>query len=304
MFNQFIKVVIVSLSLLSISFVNADLQDALKAYESENFESAHQQFLNLAQVGNADAFYNLGVMYYKGQHVDKDYKQAYAWMKLANQADDYFKYSAVGKKLQADSLIEAEEIFVGLDSNLGKGAFQEKFMPEYIIWKKGELDIRPPKPLVKYAPMYPERALRKAIYGWAIMSFRVNPDGKTSDVEIINEYPKRYDFGRTAKKAIRKFKYEVWDTKKSNSAPYHYVINTIRFENNMSSQQRREFNNTVTDANTNNAKAQYLLSNHLNPVYGVIVSPFLHNTKKTVVFESSKITKSEAWHESGWEKRT
>ena len=76
MFQNIVKIIITVLLFVCISTAYADLQDALSAYENQNYQSAYDQFMSLAEIGNADAFNNLGVMYFKGQHVEKNYQQA------------------------------------------------------------------------------------------------------------------------------------------------------------------------------------------------------------------------------------
>ena len=62
---------------------NPALQEALDNYQNSRFEIACKQFKTLAEMGFSTAQYNLGVMYLKGQAVEKDLAQAYAWMTLA-----------------------------------------------------------------------------------------------------------------------------------------------------------------------------------------------------------------------------
>jgi hypothetical protein len=56
---------------------------ARAAYERGNYATALWLFGRLAEQGNADAQYNLGLMYNTGQGVPQDYVQAYMWLTLA-----------------------------------------------------------------------------------------------------------------------------------------------------------------------------------------------------------------------------
>ena len=62
--------------------------DAVKLYKQGNYQEAARIFKDYAEQGNADAQYNLGLMYKKGQGVAQDYRQAAKWyQKAAEQGD-------------------------------------------------------------------------------------------------------------------------------------------------------------------------------------------------------------------------
>jgi TPR repeat protein len=75
---------------------SADFQRGLNAAKSGDFATALREWIPLAKQGNADAQYNLGVMYSKGRGVPQDYKTAVKWYRLA-----------------------AEQGYAGAQSNLG-----------------------------------------------------------------------------------------------------------------------------------------------------------------------------------------
>ena len=60
-----------------------DLQKGLTAYQSGDYANALREWKPLAEQGNADAQYNLGVMYHTGDGVPKNYKTAMKWYRLA-----------------------------------------------------------------------------------------------------------------------------------------------------------------------------------------------------------------------------
>ena len=61
----------------------ADFQDGLAAYNRGDYATALQEFKPLAEQGYANAQYNLGVMYDKGQGVPRDYAEAAKWYRKA-----------------------------------------------------------------------------------------------------------------------------------------------------------------------------------------------------------------------------
>ena len=53
-----------------------DFKDGLDAINRGDYKTAHELWLPLAEQGNAEAQYDLGVMYLRGQGVLQDYKEA------------------------------------------------------------------------------------------------------------------------------------------------------------------------------------------------------------------------------------
>jgi hypothetical protein len=57
----------------------AGLTEGANAYNARNYALALKEITPLAKAGNADAEHLLGLMYYMGRGVPRDYKQAFAW---------------------------------------------------------------------------------------------------------------------------------------------------------------------------------------------------------------------------------
>ena len=63
--------------------VPPDLSAGVKAYESGDYAGALRVFRPAAQKGNAEAEFNLGVMYERGNGVSKDPEEAFKWLRSA-----------------------------------------------------------------------------------------------------------------------------------------------------------------------------------------------------------------------------
>ena len=61
----------------------ADFDKAKAAYEAGDYATAAQEFRPLAEAGDAEAQYNLGVMYDNGQGVPQNYAEAMSWYRRA-----------------------------------------------------------------------------------------------------------------------------------------------------------------------------------------------------------------------------
>ena len=60
----------------SVSGFSGDLEDGLKAYNNNDYQSAVKLFTKACDGGDASGCYNLGIMYDNGQGVKQDYHQA------------------------------------------------------------------------------------------------------------------------------------------------------------------------------------------------------------------------------------
>ncbi len=68
---------------LSAPVAAQDFQKGLAAAQAGDFATALKEWKPLAEAGNADAQYNLGLMYTNGDGVPQDYKEAVKWYRLA-----------------------------------------------------------------------------------------------------------------------------------------------------------------------------------------------------------------------------
>lgn len=59
------------------------LSDANRVYDTGDYEKAAKLYSPLAKDGNAEAQYNLGMMYRAGRGVPRDIKEAAKWYRLA-----------------------------------------------------------------------------------------------------------------------------------------------------------------------------------------------------------------------------
>ena len=62
----------------------AELEDGFQAFKKGNYEQALRLWLPIAEKDNADAQYNLGILYQRGLGVEKNPKNAFIWYKRAS----------------------------------------------------------------------------------------------------------------------------------------------------------------------------------------------------------------------------
>src|SRR5690554_2080382 len=77
------KLCLFAAGLLAAQPATADWWQALTAYEQQNYNLAQQEFEKLLPLGNKDAAFNLGAMYFNGEGVTQDRNKALAYFMLA-----------------------------------------------------------------------------------------------------------------------------------------------------------------------------------------------------------------------------
>lgn len=66
----------------------ADLGEGVAAYQRGDYVVAHDEFLASARAGEAQAKFSLGLMYLRGQGVERDLTEAFRWLReAAGQGD-------------------------------------------------------------------------------------------------------------------------------------------------------------------------------------------------------------------------
>ena len=75
---------------------SADFQKATDAYNRGDYATALREIKPLAEQGDADAQYNLGQMYRRGDGVLKDHKTAVKWYRLAAEQEDAGAQTGLG----------------------------------------------------------------------------------------------------------------------------------------------------------------------------------------------------------------
>lgn len=120
--------------------VKADFNSALTDYENENYESAFNEFLSLAEIGEKRSQFNLGVMYYQGQFVAKDINKAFAWTRLATQQSDASEQEKSIHELIASKVTDkktADAEYASLATNYASPVLFERLYPFIISNDEG-----------------------------------------------------------------------------------------------------------------------------------------------------------------------
>ena len=83
-----IILVLLVTSLIAIPVYADNFQDGVDAYNRKDYKTAYQLWLPIAEQGDAEAQYNLALMYEDGLGVPQDYKEAVKWYCLSAEQGD------------------------------------------------------------------------------------------------------------------------------------------------------------------------------------------------------------------------
>ena len=82
-------VLAITLYIVSVSVATAqDFDKGLDAYSAGDYQTALREWRPLADRGESDVQFNMGVMYYSGRGVPQDYAEAEKWWRLAAEQGD------------------------------------------------------------------------------------------------------------------------------------------------------------------------------------------------------------------------
>ena len=81
--NKFLATLLIGFSLISFPSWSGDFQKGLAAYVVGDYATALREWASLAEQGDAEAQYSLGVMYSNGIGVPQDDKTSVKWYTLA-----------------------------------------------------------------------------------------------------------------------------------------------------------------------------------------------------------------------------
>lgn len=188
------------LALLSCTAVQADMLDALKAYEQKNYTEAQQQFAELLPLANEMAAFNLGAMAYQGDGQEKDLTKALAYFMLATELK-HEQASALLATLSAKAseqqLEQATQHFAQLKRSL--------LITATDLDKSRDVSL--PQPIKRVPPEYPKSAAANGVFGYVKIRFLVDETGSVTAVDTLDTFPQK-TFEKSAVRAVKKWRYE------------------------------------------------------------------------------------------------
>ena len=99
--------------LLPVQSWGGDIEKGYDAYGSRDYATAVEEWLPLAELGDAEAQYLLGVLYTSGLGVTQDYLKAYMWFDISSSKGYYLSTmnkEVTAKYLSLFQVLEAQDL--------------------------------------------------------------------------------------------------------------------------------------------------------------------------------------------------
>ncbi len=183
---------------------------AQRSYNEGKFQLAYNEFYTLAKLGNSKSQYNLAVMLSKGEGIEQNLIEAYAWAKISEEKNN--KYAALTEfivnNLSANDLTTAKSLYQNYYDSYAYKNSKVILGPIVEINKNMQSSKQGYKLVADFRlpPKYPRAMLINKVQGWVQLSFFVYPDGSVRDIQVVEELPVRAFVEETIK-IIEKYRY-------------------------------------------------------------------------------------------------
>jgi len=205
--------------------IHADFNSALDLYESGNYSHAYNEFLEMAELGEKRSQFNLGVMFYNGQHVEKNINKAYAWMKLSVQGKSSSpKEKAIFQKIASgiDDKAPAESEYQELKALYSTEVLIDKLYPVLVEPVGDEAFEATAETIVE--PRWPREALANGIQGWVRLQFDIDKTGVPRNIHLLESFPKKI-FNSMSLNAVKKWRFK----QKKNTSGESILSQNMRY---------------------------------------------------------------------------
>ncbi len=175
---------VLSSILFFCSSATATFNNALKLYEKKNYPEAFYAFKNLAYVGDKSSQFNLGVMYFRGEHVEKDGIEAYAWMHVSSEEGDekFLRLkNLIYKKLSEKEQNAAASLSEQYIKKYGNAALAISLAPKPL---SDEECTQARKLLDITQPEYPPKQERVGQLAYVDLLFNISSQGYARDLSM------------------------------------------------------------------------------------------------------------------------
>lgn len=188
------------------NLAQADFELGLSYYDAKDMAKAYKEFYEAAQYGDYDAQNNVGVMYYRGEHVEKNAVMAYAWMALATQLEIY-KTEAIHTKVYTDlsesDKKRADEEYKKLFAQYSDASIEKKLTPTFT---GTNVSAKKQRQIKAVPPKYPTSMLRNGRDGFVDVIYTIDKNGITRDHVVT--YSNSKELSQATLDALRQFQFE------------------------------------------------------------------------------------------------
>ncbi|KAF7764367.1 hypothetical protein PCIT_b0350 [Pseudoalteromonas citrea] len=263
-FNRLIAILSMCLVLKS-PIVCADLYSATIAYQSKNYQTAFHSFEQLAQLGNADAMYNLAVMSLHGQGTPPSKPKAYAWFMLASEFGSDDAQQTAQLVLQSyDDTQAMIDMYQTMQKIYSYDVTAKLLYPSNT---RNKTNQQPLERTSYISPTYPDEARRLGLEGWVWAEFDIDDSGKVTNISIVDSHPKN-TFTLSIINALPHWEYQTSSAINNRSLTYHFTTyKGQQYDKSFHAQKleyQREITKHIDAAEQGNGRVQYYISQWLS----------------------------------------
>lgn len=255
-----------ALALFTCSTSFASFDKAMEIYADERFDEAKIAFEALAAIGDRRALFNLGVMHYLGEGMQRDVVRAYALISIAGKgAEEPIFSDSADKILKAFSEqqdLEAAALLAELTPVYDPRVIAQNLFPKPL----NDEDCVPERlAMLKKAPVYPQYEIYKGRMGMTDVEFTVSPQGYVRDIYAVSSTSEA--FTKSSLRAAARFRYKP----PSNNLPVFGLRNRFTYALELDGTSRvktktlkKDLDQLKADAERGDAVAQYRYARKLN----------------------------------------
>lgn len=235
---------------------------AMVAYQAGELDRARRAFTHLAELGDPEAQFNLGVMLFKGEGGDADPVTGTAWIQWAADSGASGARQAlpiVSGRLDEDSRAAVPAVLEAIkQANQPQAATREDRKER----DEDEAYRCVAKNAHRQEPEYSQKTMRDRRVGFTRLHFLVSPEGNFDAVHAMPEGPDYGPFGKMSQRAVRR-----WTAHDCSIGRYMYTTQNIVFtiadfdgSNVLTSVQRDWLEQVLAEARAGGPKQAYIVA--------------------------------------------
>lgn len=181
-------------------------EENIFAYVNKDFESSYSGFMELSLLGNVDAQLNIGVMHYRGEFVEKNIVEAYAWISLSvhnGNANAVKLHKIIEKKLSPEQILAASTRIAVLIENYSTASIEVMSMPSLDVTRQSRFQGATPKKSI--VADYPKKMAMWGQGGWVDVQFDIDINGVVRNQTVLLSTNK--EFEESALRALAETQY-------------------------------------------------------------------------------------------------
>lgn len=235
-----------------------EFDEAMAVYQAGEFDRARRAFTHLAELGDLEARFNLGVMLFKGEGGDPDPITGTAWIQWAAEsgvASAQEVLPIVTGRLDEDGRVAAEAVLASI---------RHANLPQLATWPEDNDDAharcvaenadRPP-------PVYSGRTVEDQRIGFNTLHLLVGPEGNFDAVHAMPEGRQHGPFAGLSQMAARRWTAHDCSAKRYRHFVQRIIFTVVDFDGSaaLTVEQRHWLKRILAEARAGGAEQAYIV---------------------------------------------